>query len=325
MNVIYTVCSFNHLGRALSLADSVAINCKHTKFLICLIDSVEPNLIPQGNEFIIAEDMNLPFLNEMFSKYTSLELNSALKPYFGNFILEKYTAVDQLIFLDSDILLFSDLSPVFEALKFNSIVITPHSLTSISAGTGFDDRDFLRSGIYNAGFFALKRDKTALAFLNWWMLKLRNQGFFDSKRGMFAEQLWMNLIPLYFENVHVLRHLGCNVAHWNMHERFISQDDTQWYVNKTIPLIFFHFSGATITCLEDNLISKHHKKYTFDNRPDVYHLFKIYIKSLKKHSFEKYNQYYSVSSKLRVKSVLIIKIAELLKKLIKRILFNFRS
>ncbi len=325
MNVIYTVCSINHLGRALSLADSVAIHCKQTRFLICLTDTLDHDLISKGSEFIFAKDMNLPFLNEMFSKYTPLELNSALKPYFGNFIFEKYSDVDQLIFLDSDILLFSDLSPVFEALKSDSIILTPHSFTSISAGNGFDDRDFLRSGIYNAGFFALKRDKNAFAFLDWWMVKLRNQGFFDSRRGMFAEQLWMNLIPLYFENVHVLRHLGCNVAHWNMHERFITQVDSRWYINENTPLIFFHFSGATITCLEDNLVSKHHKKYNFENRPDVYPLFKIYIESLKKHSFEKYNQYYSVSSKLRVKSVLIIKIAEFLKKLTKRMLYSFRN
>lgn len=321
MNAIYTVCTYNHIGRALSLAESVGKYCLGAKFIICLIDTVETDLIPADLELIMAKDMNLSFLNEMCSKYSPLELNSALKPYFGNYIFQKHNEVEQVIFLDSDILLFDDLHPIYESLHTHSVVISPHSLSPVSSGTDFDDRVFLRSGIYNAGFFGLKRDAYSQAFLDWWMDKLRNECFFDSKRGMFAEQLWLNLAPLYFDKVHIIKHLGCNVAYWNLHERTLSEDEGVYYVNKTYPLIFFHYSGASISCIEENTISAHQKRYTFVNRPDVLPVFRQYVDSLRKHSFERYNQVYTLNSRLKTQSKAIKYIAELYKKLIKKLFY----
>jgi hypothetical protein len=321
MNAIYTVCTYNHIGRALSLAESVKDYCPAAKFIICLIDSIGDQYLPSGIEVIMSEDIGISFLDEMCSKYSLLELNSALKPYFGNCIFEKYPEVDQLIFLDSDILLFDDLHPVYKSLESNSIVITPHSLSTVTEGTDFDDRVFLRSGIYNAGFFGLKRDQNAQAFLNWWMSKLRNQCFFDSKRGMFAEQLWLNLVPLYFNKVEVLRHEGCNVSYWNLHERNLSLIENVYYVNQKVPLIFYHYSGATINCIEENMVSQHQSRYTFTNRPDVLPVFQLYIESLKKHSFEKYNQYYTVNSRIKTRSNTIKVNAEFYKKVVKKLFF----
>ncbi|MDP3467786.1 MAG: hypothetical protein Q8S11_05595 [Daejeonella sp.] len=321
MNAIYTVCTYNHIGRALSLADSVSTHCQDTKFIICLIDTVDSGLIPEGIELITAQEMNLSFLNEMCSKYSPLELNSALKPYFGNYIFEKYKELDQLIFLDSDILLFDDLHPVYESLSSNSIVLSPHSLSSVPDGTDFDDRVFLRSGIYNAGFFGLKRDQNSKAFLDWWMGKLRNECFFDSKRGMFAEQLWLNLVPLYFESVDILKHVGCNVAYWNLHDRILSKNDGVFYVNGSVPLIFFHYSGASISCIEENRVSQHQQRYTFTNRPDLFEVFKLYTDSLNKHSYEKFNQVYTLNSSFRTRSTLVKAVGEFYKKVIKKLFY----
>jgi hypothetical protein len=321
MNAIYTVCTYNHIGRALSLAESVENHCLGAKFIICLVDRVTEDLIPSGIDLIMAKDMGLPFLNEMCSKYSPLELNSALKPYFGNYIFAKYPQVDQVIFLDSDILLFDDLHPVYESLQSSSIVLSPHSFSPVSSSADFDERIFLRSGIYNAGFFGLKRDRHSQNFLDWWMNKLRNECFFDSKRGMFAEQLWLNLVPLYFDKVHIIKHLGCNVAYWNLHERTLSKHDGRYYVNKTYPLIFFHYSGASMSCIKDNTVSVHQKRYTFVNRPDVLPIFKEYIDSLRKHSFGKYNLVYTLNSSLKTQSKTIKSIAELYKKIIKKLFY----
>ncbi|MDP2338719.1 MAG: hypothetical protein Q8N05_20170, partial [Bacteroidota bacterium] len=305
-----------------SLADSVNNHCPGVKFIICLVDNIRDISISSGFEFIMAADLGLPFLNEMCSKYSPLELNSALKPYFGNYIFEKQKDVENLIFLDSDILLFDDLHPVYESLKSDSIILTPHSLSTVASGTDFDDRIFLRSGIYNAGFIALKRDSYSLAFLNWWMTKLRNECFFNSKRGMFAEQLWLNLVPLYFEKVHILKHKGCNVAYWNFHERSISETDGIYYVNNADPLIFFHYSGASIHCLEENSVSRYQKRYTFTNLPALLPVFKLYTDSLKKHSFEKYNEFYTINSKIKISSAIVKAIAELYKKGIKKLFYT---
>lgn len=322
MKAIYTTCTYNHIARALSLADSVRKYSPNTTLLIGIVDSLDDGFVPvEDVEFIKAADMMIPFFQEMCMKYTALELNSALKPYFANFILNKNEHINQLAYLDSDILLYDDLHPVYNSLKENSIVLSPHSLSTINNDLSPGDRNFLRTGIFNSGFFAIKRDAAALSFLEWWMGKLRNECFIDSKKGMFAEQLWLNLVPLYFEKVHILRHKGCNVAHWNLHERKISKRGDKYFVNETEPLIFYHFSGTSINCFSKNSLSGHQNRYTFSSRPDVIPLFQQYIDSLNKHAFEKYDQYYFVTSKLKTRYQFVKWIFQFCKKVIKNVFY----
>ncbi|HCN82567.1 MAG TPA: glycosyl transferase [Sphingobacteriaceae bacterium] len=320
MNAIYTTCTYNHIARAFSLADSVRKYSPNTKFLIGLIDKVDNNdSLFDGYELIGAEDLKLPFFKEMCVKYITIELNSALKPYFADYIFKNYPEVTNLIYLDSDILLFDDLNPVYESLKDSSIILTPHSMSSIDSDFNFDDRNFLRTGIFNSGFFGLKRDSYAFVFLAWWMHKLRNEGYINPKKGMFAEQLWLNLVPLYFERVHVLRHHGCNVAYWNLHERQITQKGEQYIVNGTEPLIFFHYSGASINCFSENNLSEYQNRHTFTSRPDVIPIFQRYIDLLHEHSFEKFNKYYMITSTIKTRSPFITFVVQSYKKVVKKL------
>lgn len=322
MDAIYTSCTVNHLSRAFSLLDSVHKYHPQIKFIICLVDVVDRSQLPAGDyDLVCAEEMRLPFFREMYIKYATLELNSALKPYFASFLLDKYQ-IDRLIYLDSDILLFNKLEPVFEALQDHSIVITPHSMSTVESGFIFDDRNFLRSGIYNAGFFAVRRDKDAGSFLDWWMKKLRNQGFFEPRKGMFAEQLWMNLIPLYFNNVLVLRHKGCNVAYWNLHEREVIKRGEDFFINNNeTPLIFFHFSGAGMDCFEKNNPSVSQDRYTFTDRPDIVPVFEQYLENLRKYAFFKSDSYYTITDRFKTKVPLVKPVVELVRKIIKKLIF----
>ncbi len=322
MNAIYTTCTINHLSRAFSLLESVRTYHPEIKFIICLVDTVDGKALPVGNYDIIhAEELGLPFFKEMCIKYSTLELNSALKPYFAKHILKLNSEVDKLIYLDSDILLFNRLDLAYSALDENNIILTPHSFSSIDTGFVFDDRDFLRSGVYNAGFFAVKRNAAADRFLDWWMGKLRNQGFFDPKRGMFAEQLWLNLVPLYFENVLIMQHKGYNVAYWNLHERMLVKRDEKFYVNIETPLIFFHFSGAGLDCFEKNNPSKTQDRYTFTDRPDIIPVFELYLNSLRKHSLPRFDSLYTITGNLRTSSGTIRSAVELARKVIKKLVF----
>ena len=322
MDAIYTTCTVNHLSRAFSLLDSVQEYHPGIKFIICLIDTVDRNSLPVSDyEVVFAEEMQLSFFKEMCIKYSTLELNSAFKPYFAKFLLDQNLQINKLVYLDSDILLFNRLDVLFDALEKYSIIVTPHSQSTIDSGFVFDDRDFLRSGIYNAGFFAVRRDDNAISFLEWWKTKLRNQGFFDPRRGMFAEQLWMNLIPLYFANVLVLLHKGCNVAYWNLHERIIIKRDNKYFVNDGTPLIFFHFSGAGLDCFEKNNPSKTQDRYTFSNRPDIIPVFECYLNSLQKHSLPQFDSFYTITGNLRTRSAAVRSAVEFGRKIIKRLIY----
>ncbi|RZL19663.1 MAG: hypothetical protein EOO89_02665 [Pedobacter sp.] len=324
MDVIFTTCTYNHIGRAFSLADSVIKNCRDTKLVIGLVDGVDINIdTPVACEIVNAHDLGLPFLKEMFTKYSILELNSALKPYFADHILKTTSEIDQVIYLDSDILLYNEIVPAVKEMLINySVVISPHALSSAADESHFNDRNFLRSGIYNAGFFAVKKDVHGFAFLDWWMDKLKDHSFIDAKKGMFAEQLWLNLAPLYLNKVYVVKDAGYNVAYWNLHERTIELTGNGYVVNGTSLLMFFHFSGAGLNCIQENTLSVHPTRYTFTSRPDVLPLFEDYIAGLKKHSFEQYNAYTTIAKNFKTRSPVLIKVAGAYKKIIKRLLYT---
>ena len=69
---------------------------------------------------------------------------------------------------------------------------------------------------------------------------------------------WMDLAPCYFESVHVLKHRGCNVAYWNLHEREL-QADAGCYPVSGVPLVFFHFSGVDASAPQ--VLSRHQNRH----------------------------------------------------------------
>ena len=293
MRIVYTTCSLNHLGQALSLGHSVMEHNKDILFLIGLADKIDGRIERATIPFDIVEahELEIDYLDEMCRRYNTIELNCALKPHFGAHFLKIYTDVQELIYFDSDIIVFSSIDRIYHYLDEYSIILTPHSLSSLPAGKMPNDRDFLNAGIYNAGFFAVKRSTEVDSFMNWWKSKLRSEGFMRFCEGMFVDQLWLNLVPLYFGNVMILRDPGCNVAYWNLHERNISESGGVFFVNKQHRLIFFHFSGATAQCLEEGQISKYQDRHSFSDRPDIVPVFRHYVEMLEKLASSTYHKY----------------------------------
>ena len=69
----------------------------------------------------------------------------------------------------------------------------------------------------------------------------------------------MDLAPCYFDSVHILKHAGCNVAYWNLHERTIESQDGHYRVGD-VPLVFFHFSGVDAS--KPQTLSRHQNRHS---------------------------------------------------------------
>lgn len=126
-------------------------------------------------------------------------------------------------------------------MENNSLFLTPHTLKAYPDEYEPQERGLLNTGLYNLGFIGTKRSATTQSFLAWWKDRLRDHCYIDLEKGMFVDQLWVNFAPLYHEDVFVSRHLGLNMAYWNLHERVISNDNEPYVINEKYPLIFFHF------------------------------------------------------------------------------------
>ena len=90
-------------------------------------------------------------------------------------------------------------------------------------------------------------NKNASEILDWWAgLCLFNCELNPSK-ACFGDQTYLNLIPVKYEGVKIIRHKGCNVANWNQLEcKRTQQPDGSVLINNEFPIVFIHFTPSTI-------------------------------------------------------------------------------
>lgn len=287
---VATIFALNYYNKAITMIESVKRHNPEYDINVLISDKID-NKIMILNDFS-RYDVNLTFLDDLkisnidslAFKYDMVEFCTCVKPGFISLLFEKY---EKVIYLDPDIMVYSDFMELEGLLDHNSIVLTPHisdpSEEGISPAT-----DFLRNGIYNLGFIALRNDDESNRFLSWWNDKLMDYCFCDSRKSLAWDQKWIDFAPALFKNVYVLRKPNYNMAFWNMANRVISEKEGEIYVNNDYKLVFFHFSHFSI----------HNTKYIFyinkdinlltEDRADMKKIVNLYANAVKKNTKEKY-------------------------------------
>ncbi len=283
-----TIVSLNYLPYARTLCDSFLQFHPSDKFYVLLVDRLPAGFQVSNERFelVVVEDLGIPNFDSIAFKYGVLELNTNVKPTFLKRILQD--GADQIIYFDPDILICSALDPIYEALASSSIVLTPHCTTPNEGGP-YGEALLLIDGVFNLGFIAVSKAAETERFLNWWEKRCLTLGYNERWSGLFVDQKWINLVPCYFNSVHVLKHVGCNVAYWNIHERMLGKTEASWVVNRTTPLIFFHFSGMSVD--GGNRISKHTDQFDLTTRSDLRELFADYRKLLVDNGIREFGRY----------------------------------
>lgn len=291
MNIAFTICSNNYLAQAKTLGDSFLEYHPNWKFIIGLVDEFDSSFdYSQFNNFEIVKvkDINVPEFESLVIKYNIIELNTAVKPTFIEHIFINYKA-DKLIYLDPDILVLSYFEEVITMLDSVDIIITPHICSPIDDDYAPTDYHTLRGGVYNLGFIALARFNRVNGFVKWWGDRVLKYGFCDFSRNMFYDQMWINYLPSLFDNYHIIKHLGYNMANWNLHERKLTNLASENYcINHQQPLRFFHFSGYKYNY--PNKIASYLTRYNFETRTDLKDLFSLYQKYLLYNDIENTSQ-----------------------------------
>jgi hypothetical protein len=285
--LVFTLCSNNYLAMACVLEESVRRHCPDAKFVLGLVDRRSPEIdySPLARaEIIPVEDLGLDCLDEMMGRYSIVELNTALKPFFFRYLFNRDPSQQKLIYLDSDIQVFAPLDSILRELDGCEILLTPHLLSAWDSQLSYapeQEAQFLKYGIYNMGFCGARRGNHSRQMFDWWCNRLREHCRLDTENGYFVDQLWMNHAPVFFEAVEVSRDPGLNVAHWNLHERRLSQNEKgDWQVNGEHPMGFYHFSSFQPGTVSG--MGKHSKLFTLDNRPEMKPLFTQYGEQLKR-------------------------------------------
>ncbi len=282
MTLVFTLCSVNYLAQAHTLGDSLREQNPGFEYIIGLVDKLETKDIDKSKlpdyQLLEVDKINIPDFEGMCDRYDITELNTAVKPYYFDYFLKSRPEITNIVYFDPDIIVFDKLTHLEKNLEKYNIVVTPHITTPYNDDKWQNEEDVVNTGVFNFGFVAIKRSESAEKMINWWCTKLYKECVIDLCNGLFVDQHWAEFFPVFFDKVLIDKHLGNNVAYWNLHERVCSIIEGKWFINEKIPLQFFHYSGYLIA--KPNEVSKYQNRIDFEHRTDIVPLFELYKNQL---------------------------------------------
>jgi hypothetical protein len=292
--IAFTLCSNNYLAMARVWVESMQRHAPDVKLVIGLVDLIKPDIdysICAPAEIVPVADIGIPDFDAMVLRYRIVELNTAIKPFlFKHLFARAQSKEGQIVFyFDPDIKLFSSLDPVIRELADASVLLTPHILNPVPEDHApFGEHLFLNYGIYNLGFCGMRWTAETEKAVQWWSDRLLHQCKDDVRNGLYVDQLWINLMPVFFRGVRISQQVGFNVAYWNLHERRLTCKNGTWLVNDTTPLVFYHFSSFEFN--KPDSLGKYSVHYNLRNRPEMRPLFDEYRAQLQANHFPELRQ-----------------------------------
>jgi hypothetical protein len=292
MPIAFTICSNNYLAKARVTAETFIGQHPGYRFFIFLVDTFITDIDYKANadiEVIAIGDV-VADIEELAIKYNIIELNTAVKPAVFTFLFQTYKAASHIIYLDPDLMIFSPFSEIEELFESDNcnIIITPHGCSPIDDGKVPSEIHLSMYGIYNLGFIAIKRNSESKRFLNFWHDRLMKYCYIDVEHGMFTDQIWVNYAPAYFDGVHIFKHLGYNVANWNLYERRIEKENGAYRINGKEKLRFFHFSHYKFT--DPHLISYKQNRHKIEEFEYLKEIIDEYQSKLIQNNHEFFNK-----------------------------------
>jgi hypothetical protein len=285
--VFYTCCTLNHLAQAKVLGNSIKKNSRREGdvFLIFLADKINSRISAEyifPFEIIEITEKNCFDLSHLIKRYNSFELVCYIKSHAALMLCDRFPD-EKIVYLDTDIYVYNSFVLLDNLLDSKAFIITPHILEPVEIENKVpEEKSFLYSGIYNAGFFAFKANARAILILQWLNARLKEYCKVKASKGLVADQIWFNHIPVLFhEDTLVLRDKGYNMAYWNLGERSLFKHNDTYMISDEPSfnkLIFYHFSGYDFK--NPRVLSKYQNKYSFETRPVLKELFNFYFEQL---------------------------------------------
>lgn len=260
---ICTIVSANYVAQARALAISFTAQHPGQRCFALLIDDFElgPHAFAgEPFEAVAPADLSLSRgeFDEMRLAYDLVEFATALKPWLLRWTLDHGNDGSGVAYFDPDIVVYSPMAELQEALDHSQIVLTPHLTAPMPRdGMAPTETDIMLAGIYNLGFVGVAPGAESDAFLDWWRTRLRTDCVSAPERGLFVDQRWVDWVPGLFKELTILQSPTYNVAYWNIPTRTLDHGPDGYTVDGE-PLRFFHFSGYSP--LHPTALSRHQNR-----------------------------------------------------------------
>ncbi len=249
--IFCTVITENYLPLAEVLHQSLLQQQPGTRLIILVAD--RPEAPQKGNSDILGLNdlVNAPFFQDIEKKYSQSNKDVfrwALKPVLLGHLLQ--SGHEKVAYVDPDLFFTGDFSFIETILNDASVVLTPHWADLDLRRNDDSIFSVLRNGIFNAGFIAAGRN--GLPAIQWWAGMCHFKMEKKKELGLYDDQRYLDLMQVQFQDVHILRHQGCNLAAWNIHSCKRKIRNGQLLINGQYHPVFIHFTRDTI----NNILEK---------------------------------------------------------------------
>jgi hypothetical protein len=253
-HIVFTSVNRAYLARALTLARSVHLHDPDVHFVVLLVEPKLPSDFQPGevfHEFLAGgafdEILTLSQLDTStianFESYSVIEMCTAVKGIASQFLLNR-EGVKIVTYLDPDLYFFTSLGAIREEHQNSDVLLTPHLNHNPTTNLVIHNDEVAGSmnhGIFNLGFVSFKSNNRSKMIASWWADRLAISSRADYGRGLFTDQKWWDLTPVYFPDIGVVKNDGWNMAPWNLSERKLISTMPPTLISGD-PLVFFHFS-----------------------------------------------------------------------------------
>jgi hypothetical protein len=243
-------------------------------------------LVIEKNDFISSKDFVFHSVDSVITSAVSIGIYKkyahtapdhfrwALKPVFISHLFEM--GFDKVIYADQDLYFVNNFSFLIDELETSNILLTPHwaDLQPLKNETSL--LTVLQGGLYNAGFIGANIKGTEA--INWWAEMCHYKTENKPELGLFVDQKYLDILPVKFPDVKVIKHQGCNLASWNIETCRREMKDGKLSINQQFDPIFIHFNRETIA----NILKGNDKWL----KPFL----EEYIQLLKNEGFDLYNK-----------------------------------
>jgi hypothetical protein len=154
-------------------------------------------------------------------------------PALPLYLFDTRPELEEVTYLDADLLFFTDPEPLFAEMGDASVLITPHRFAPEYAHHAV-------SGIYNVQFLTFRRDERGMQTLRWWHDRCIEWCYYRLEDGKLGDQKYLDDWPERFRGIHVLAHKGGGLAPWNITQYRLSARRGKVFVDDD-ELVFFHY------------------------------------------------------------------------------------
>ena len=247
--LVCTIITPDYLDHAITVRNSLVECGSHFRFVVLSTASIKAAHL--GLEIISLPDLAQEDRRaaRLLSAYDqrSDQLRWSLKPVLLANLLRR-NAGERALYVDSDVCFFGSPRALFDELGSGGVLLTPHWRPLRPSSGERDFRANFLDGLFNAGCVAATA--RGLGALEWWADACFHNCSHEYENGYYADQRYLDMLPVHFPGTVISRNRGFNVADWNSEHRDIDPVSGKRAVPDFWPIGMVHFTTNTIRNIE---------------------------------------------------------------------------